>query len=92
MLLHRDDVSPALPPLLAISSDPARAAARDVEELDREIRGLWRETDPARVVRAATAALALGRGSECRAALWTMVEDSREGGDVTAGLRAISLL
>ena len=92
LLLHRDDVSPALPPLLAISSDPARAAARDVEALDREIRGLWRETDPARVVRAATAALALGRGSECRAALWTVVEDGRDGGDVIAGIRAISLL
>jgi DNA-binding NarL/FixJ family response regulator len=92
LLLHRADVSPDLPPLLAISSDPARAAARDVEALHREIRDLWRETDPGRVVRVATAALAVGRGSECRAALWTVVENSREGGDVTAGIRAISLL
>ena len=92
LLLHRDDLSPALPPLLAISSDPARAAGGDVEALGREIRDLWRETDPGRVVRVATAAVAVGRGSECRAALWTVVEDSREGGDVTAGLRAISLL
>ena len=92
LLLHRDDLSPALPPLLAISSDPARAAGGDVEALGREIRDLWRETDPGRVVRVATAAVAVGRGSECRAALWTVVEDSREGGDVTAGIRAISLL
>jgi DNA-binding NarL/FixJ family response regulator len=92
LLLHRDDLSPALPPLLAIASDPARATARDVEALDREIRDLWRETDPGRIVRVATAALAVGRGSECRAALWTVVEDNREGGDVTAGIRAISLL
>jgi DNA-binding CsgD family transcriptional regulator len=92
LLLHRDDVSPDLPPLLAIASDPVRAAARDVEALDRAIRDLWRETDPGRVVRVAVAALALGRGSECRAALWTVVEDGREGGDVTAGIRAISLL
>lgn len=92
LLLHRDDVSPAVPPLLAISSDPAQAAAGDVEALDREIRDLWRETDPARVVRVATAALALGRGSECRAALWTVVENGRGGGDVIAGIRAMSLL
>ena len=78
--------------LAAVLSDPARVTASAVGRLDEEIRRLWTETDPARVVRIATAALAVGRGSSCRTPLWTVVHDGRAGGEVPSRIRALALL
>jgi DNA-binding CsgD family transcriptional regulator len=69
-------------------SDPARATAHDVDQLDRAIDRLADETDPRRIVRVAAAALAVDRGAGCRAALQRVAA----GGAVTPALRALALL
>jgi DNA-binding CsgD family transcriptional regulator len=78
--------------LLAVLSDPARVTAGAVEQLDHEIRRLWTETDPDRIVRTGAAALVLGRCSSCRVALWTVVDGGRDTGAVIPRIRALSLL
>ena len=75
-----------------IPAVPARATVRSVGGLDQDVRRLWRETDPARIVRVATAALAVDRFAPCRTPLWGVVDGGRAGVGVTARLRAVSLL
>lgn len=85
-------VSPDLELLAAVLTDPGRVTADDLARLDRAIRVLWTEPDPTRIVRIASAALVVGRGPLCRAALWKVVDSGREGGAVTSAIRALSLL
>ena len=75
-----------------ITADPARVTVRSVGGLDQDIRRLWTETDPSRIVRVATAALAVDRFPPCRTPLWSVVDGARAGVAVTTTVRAVSLL
>ena len=75
-----------------ITADPTRVTVRSVGGLDQDIRRLWTETDPSRIVRVATAALAVDRFPPCRTPLWSVVDGGRAGVAVTTTVRAVSLL
>jgi DNA-binding CsgD family transcriptional regulator len=71
-----------------IYADPARAGAESLALLDTVIHGLHQESDPSRIERVAMAALFVDRATGCRAALWRVIEDGREGGAVASALIA----
>lgn len=85
-----------LPPLQqllgSVYADPARSTAKALTMLDTVIHDLHRETDPSRIERIAMAALFVDRATGCRAALWPVVDDGREGGAVTSALTALAVL
>jgi DNA-binding CsgD family transcriptional regulator len=56
------------------------------------IHDLHREADPSRIERISMAALFVDRATGCRAALWPVVENGREGGAVTSALIALVVL
>ena len=84
---------PPLQELLGdVYSDPARSSPAALGLLDAVIHDLHRETDPSRIERVAMAALFVDRATGCRAALWPVVENGREGGAVTSALIALVVL
>jgi DNA-binding CsgD family transcriptional regulator/tetratricopeptide (TPR) repeat protein len=87
---------PRPPELLAILgqtfSDPARRALPVLGRLDAAIAGLSHQTIPARIVRLGIAGAYLDRLASCRAALWRVVADGREGGAITSAIEALFLL
>ncbi|MDQ0913682.1 DNA-binding CsgD family transcriptional regulator [Streptomyces canus] len=84
---------PPLQELLGdVYADPARSSPTALGLLDAVIHDLHRETDPSRIERIAMAALFVDRATGCRAALWPVVEDGREGGAVTSALIALVVL
>ncbi|WP_427917302.1 AAA family ATPase [Streptomyces sp. cg40] len=84
---------PPLQKLLGdVYSDPARSSATSLGLLDAVIHDLHLATDPSRIERIAMAALFVDRASGCRAALWSVVDDGREGGAVTSALIALVVL
>ncbi|MFL6000834.1 MAG: AAA family ATPase [Streptomyces sp.] len=84
---------PPLQELLGdVYSDPARSSPAALGLLDTVIHDLHRETDPSRIERVAMAALFVDLAAGCRAALWPVVEDGREGGAVTSALIALVVL
>ncbi|MCT9082904.1 helix-turn-helix transcriptional regulator [Streptomyces fulvoviolaceus] len=85
-----------MPPLQEVLgdvyADPARSSATSLGLLDAVIHDLHREADPSRIERIAMAALFVDRATGCRAALWPVVDDGREGGAVTSALIALVVL
>ena len=71
---------------------PARVTASIAERLDGVIAGVGTETDPTRVVRIGIAAFYLDRLGECRQALWSVVQDGRDGGAVASAVNALMML
>jgi DNA-binding CsgD family transcriptional regulator len=72
--------------------NPIETAADVLPPLDAAIKHLANETDPAWVIRIATAASFIDRLYGCRAPLWRLVRDGRAGGAVTAALSGLILL
>ncbi|MFF0013196.1 AAA family ATPase [Streptomyces sp. NPDC005374] len=90
---HLSVPMPPLQELLGdVYSDPARSSASALGLLDAVIHDLHRETDPSRIERVAMAALFVDRATGCRAALWHVVENGREGGAVASALMALVVL
>ncbi|MFJ5303198.1 AAA family ATPase [Streptomyces sp. NPDC088350] len=84
---------PPLQELLGdVYADPARSSAASLALLDAVIHDLHLQADPSRVERIAMAALFVDRATGCRAALWPVVDDGREGGAVTSALIALVVL
>lgn len=85
-----------LPPLLEllvrILADPARASSTNLAQLDAAIHDLHQESDPTRIQRIGMTALSADRATGCRAALWRVVDDGREGGAVTSALNVLTVL
>jgi hypothetical protein len=72
--------------------DPARTALAGLAELDRQIAGLRGEQNPTELLWIARAAFWVDRVSECRPALWRIVESGRTGGAVASALSALAHL
>jgi DNA-binding CsgD family transcriptional regulator len=71
-------------------ADPVRTATRPVlEQLDAALASLQDETDLVRIDRVIRAAIDVDRTSDCRATLWRLIGDGRDGGAVTAAIFAI---
>lgn len=91
-----DRLRPQPPELLRILSrtlaDPARAAHPVLPQLDAAIGRLAAEGSPARIVRTAIAGAYVDRLADCRAALWRVVDQGREGGAITSAIEALFLL
>jgi DNA-binding CsgD family transcriptional regulator len=85
-----------MPPLQEVLgdvyADPARSSTASLGLLDAVIRDLHLESDPSRIERISMAALFVDRATGCRAALWPVVDDGREGGAVTSALIALVVL
>lgn len=75
-----------------VYADPARSSSASLGLLDAVIHDLHREADPSRIERIAMAALFVDRATGCRAALWPVVDDGREGGAITSALTALVVL
>jgi DNA-binding CsgD family transcriptional regulator len=73
-------------------ADPARTAMPALAQLDTAIERLTGELDPVRIIRVAIAGLFEDRLPSCRAALWRVVRDGRDGGAVTSAINALILL
>ena len=95
---HRavDRLKPQPPTLLSILretfGDPAQASRASLDQLDQAIAALDYETSPARIVRIGVAASYVDRLPNCRAALWRVVQDGRDGGAITSAIEAMLLL
>ncbi|WP_328436412.1 AAA family ATPase [Streptomyces sp. NBC_00444] len=85
-------LSPLMELLVGILVDPARATSTSLAQLDAAIHDLHQESDPTRIERIGMMALSVDRATGCRAALWRVVEDGREGGAVTSALSALTVL
>jgi DNA-binding CsgD family transcriptional regulator len=73
-------------------ADPARTAVPALAQLDTAIERLTGELDPVKIIRVAIAGLFADRLASCRAALWRVVRDGRDGGAVTSAINALILL
>ncbi|QKV75821.1 AAA family ATPase [Amycolatopsis sp. Hca4] len=75
---------PQPPDLLALAADsfadPVRTGKAALPRVDAVLRTLTDDVDPARVVRAGTAAVYLDRLGDCREASWRLVRHGRDGG------------
>ncbi len=89
-LAHRP--GPVLTVARSTVGAPAHATAADLRALDRVVGRLDAEEDPAQIVRTALAACYVDRLDDCRAALWRVVWDGREGGAVASSVSALVLL
>jgi DNA-binding CsgD family transcriptional regulator len=91
-----DRLRPRPPSLLSIlretNGDVARVPRSTLDQLDNAIAALNSETSPARIVRIGVAASYVDRLPSCRAALWRVVRDGRDGGAVTSAIEALFLL
>ncbi len=89
-------LTPGPPRLLRLTAsvfaDPARATAADLAELDERIHSLHKETDPPMIIRIADAASFVDRTGNCRAALWRIIRDARQGGAIASGINAMTVL
>ena len=88
--------SASVPATVLLSSemlaDPARTAGAALELLDAAIARLAGEVNPSRIIRIALASTFVDRLPGCRAALWQVVRDGRDGGAVASALNAQMLL
>ena len=67
---------------------PARSDRGSLEALDAAIATISDESDPTQVIRIGVAASYVDRLEGCRAALWHIVDEAREGRAVAAGILA----
>ena len=74
------------------ASDSARRAAPALGRLEDVISQLDHETNPAQVIRIAVASGYGERLPQCRAALWRLVQEGREGGAIHFSIQALGLL
>ncbi|WP_433557525.1 helix-turn-helix transcriptional regulator [Pseudonocardia xinjiangensis] len=85
-------LQPEAPTVLALCAttftDPARATAASVDEVETIIRGLSDVGDPVQIIWTGRAAFFLDRMTECREPHWRLVRDGREGRAVTSGIAA----
>ncbi|MEU9332869.1 LuxR family transcriptional regulator [Streptomyces sp. NPDC048290] len=81
-----------LPVVFGAFGDPAHSGSAVLADLDRLIPGLYRETDPRRIVRTAVAASYVDRLAGCRSALRRVIDDGRDGGAITLAIEALFLL
>jgi DNA-binding CsgD family transcriptional regulator len=72
--------------------DPVRAAAPLLDPLSRAIAALPAEQDPVTITRVGLASVYVDRVTECRPALWRVVESGRSGGAVALGINALTTL
>ena len=88
-----DRLRPEPPALLSAAgktfSDPVRAGAAALEQLEPILDGLPEETDPGRIVRIGTASLYVDRLAELREPSWRVVLQGRDGGPVRRHLGAL---
>lgn len=75
-----------------IVADPVRTASPALKQLDAAIADLAGETDPVQIMRIADACGFVDRYGPCRAALWRVVRDGREGRTVGSAITALILL
>jgi DNA-binding CsgD family transcriptional regulator len=87
--------SDGIPLALDLSSktfaDPARAGA-SLEALESAIAALADVADPTQILRTAMAATYVDRLEGCRAALWRVVSDGRQGGAIASMITALLAL
>ena len=85
--------SDGIPVALDLSSktfaDPARVDAASLEALESAISALPDVADPTQIIRIGMAATYVDRLDGCRAALWRVVRDGREGGAVASMITAL---
>jgi len=81
--------SPGLSELAGIHVDPTGADGPSRARLDAAIRDLHLESDASRIVQVGRAAAHVDRTAQCRAALWRVVEDGRNGGAVASAIYAL---
>jgi DNA-binding CsgD family transcriptional regulator len=87
------EVPESLVLLSATFADPARTALAVLGRVDAAVAALDQSADPVWVVRVGLACRFVDRLTGCRAALWRILRDRREGGRaVTLALHALSLL
>jgi len=90
-------LTPDVPELLALLSatfaDPARTALAALGRIDAAVAALEEHADPVWVIRVSLACVFIDRLTGCRAALWRILRDRREGGRaITLSFHALSLL
>jgi len=93
-------LTPDVPELLALLAatfaDPARTARAAVGRIDAAVAALAEQAEPENplwVIRVSLACMFVDRLTGCRAALWRILRDRREGGRaITLSLHALSLL
>jgi DNA-binding CsgD family transcriptional regulator len=89
-------LKPRPPRLLAATAallgNPVYEAADGLPLLEELVRGLDRDTSPARITRVGIAAAYVDRLPDCREALWRAVQHGREGGAVTSAIEGLLLL
>lgn len=90
-------LTPDVPELLALLSatfaDPARTALAALGQIDAAVAALEEHADPVWVIRVSLACMFTDRLTGCRAALWRILRDRRDGGRaITLSLHALSLL
>jgi DNA-binding CsgD family transcriptional regulator len=90
-------LTPEIPESLALLSatfaDPAGTALAALGLIDAAVAALDENVDPVRVIRVGLACRFVDRLTGCRAALWRILRDQREGGRaITLSLHALSLL
>jgi hypothetical protein len=90
-------LTPKVPESLALLSatfaDPARTALAAIGRIDAAVAALEEHADPVGVIRVALACRFIDRLTGCRAALWRILRDGRDGGGaITLSLHALSHL
>jgi DNA-binding CsgD family transcriptional regulator len=73
-------------------ADPVRRGEAALPELISAIDQLAAETDPVAIVRIGTAAVYMERLADCRAALWRVIRDGRQGGAVASSIYTLLLM
>jgi hypothetical protein len=87
------EVPESLAQLSATFADPARTALAALGRIDAAVAALDEQTDPVWVIRVSLACRIIDRLTGCRAALWRILRDRREGGQaITLSLHALSML
>ncbi len=87
------DVPEVLTLLSATFADPARTALPTLGQIDAAVAALTEQADSVWVIRVGLACRFIDRLTGCRAALWQILRDRREGGRaITLSLHALSLL
>jgi AAA ATPase domain len=84
--------APEVQLLADVFADPIAAPARALADLDHEIDRLQEAEDADLIVRTSIAGFYTDRLGACRAPLWRVVRDGREGGAVGAAMMALSML
>jgi DNA-binding CsgD family transcriptional regulator len=96
-LLHAIDVRREILPRslhlrVQVLGDPAHLDAATLAEFDETVAVLHEQADSSQTLQIAMAGSHIDRIDDCRAALWRVIEDGREGGAVTSAINAMMAL